>query len=157
SITVLGNLAQNSGPDYLAAQFTAMGVKVNLVKVDFTTYAADLNSTSFTWDVTVAQLSSISNFAKLPSTFAVPFMSGKSVADGGRNLYNIQDDQVEADIAEANAASGDAACAAWGKLQVRYLQRFDFLPLGAPVDQWFSSKLQFDANVVEPLTMRVLK
>ncbi|HEY4332484.1 MAG TPA: ABC transporter substrate-binding protein, partial [Ilumatobacteraceae bacterium] len=47
SITVLGNLAQNSGPDYLAAQFTAMGVKVNLVKVDFTTYAADLNSTSF--------------------------------------------------------------------------------------------------------------
>lgn len=157
SLSVLGTTSQNSGPDYLTAQFKEMGANVELTKVDFATYAKNLNSTDFSWDVTVAQLGSINAFAALPSTFAVPYMSGKVVADGGRNLYHIIDPGIEADVAKALSTTGDESCQAWSSLQKRYLTRSDFLPLGVPVDNWFSRNVEFQPMPIQPLTWRVVQ
>jgi peptide/nickel transport system substrate-binding protein len=153
-ITVLGLTTQNSGPDYLAAQFKALGATVNLVKVDFATYASDLEGSNFSWDVTVAQLQSIDAFAALPSTFAVPYMSGKTAPEGGFNLYNIVDPTLESYIAKGLSTTGTQSCAAWAQVQERYLTQYDFLPLDIPIDNWFSSNVHVQTPI-EPLTWRV--
>jgi peptide/nickel transport system substrate-binding protein len=156
TVNLLGGTFQNTGPDYLLAQFKALGANVVFTKVDFAAYAADLQGAHFTWDVTVAALSSATSFAALPSNFAVPFMSGPTLAKGGRNLYSIIDPEIDADVAAALATTGSGTCPAWAKVQQRYLQQHDFLPLGSAVDQFFSKKLDFGLSPVQPVTWRVL-
>jgi peptide/nickel transport system substrate-binding protein len=156
TINLLGGTFQNSGPDYLLAQFKAIGANVVFTKVDFAAYAADLQGAHFTWDVTVAALTSAASFAALPSNFAVPFMSGPTLAHGGRNLYSIIDPTIDSEVSTALATTGSGTCPAWYKVQERYLQQHDFLPLGSAVDQWFGKSVDYGIGPVEPLTWRVL-
>ncbi|HET6309888.1 MAG TPA: ABC transporter substrate-binding protein [Candidatus Nitrosotalea sp.] len=155
TINLLGGTFQNSGPDYLLAQFQSLGANVVFTKVDFAAYAANLQGAKFTWDVTVAALTSAASFSPLPSNFAVPFMSGKTLPEGGRNIYWIRDPVIEDLVGKALATTGTGLCPAWAAVQERYLAQHDFLPLGSAVDQWFSRNVQFQTDPVEPLTWRI--
>lgn len=130
---------QPAGPEYLQAQFNALGITVALVNTDLPSFLSNLRGAAFD----VAILSTANAAPQIGSS--APLVSGKFFPQG--NNYAQIDDPVAAQAAQdALNATGSAACALWATFQQTLLKNYDYMPLSSPNYYWFGRGVDFYAS-----------
>jgi peptide/nickel transport system substrate-binding protein len=127
--------SMNSGPDYVAEQWTKLGVSVTLNKKQQVDWVGDLRSGNFDaapfpiGDANNVPIGNLTNFIGQPPP-------------AGTNLARIFDPTFEqAFVAATNASEADR-CNALGALQRAMVATYDFVPLANQQTQWFSRGLK---------------
>lgn len=117
-----GQDARAAGAEYLASQWKAIGVDVDVKALP----EAQLNEQLFGaggWDVAWA------NFTfNLPSQM-VAFVSGPTPADGGANFPAIANADYDAAVKAATPQVGDAGCADWATAEKALLAGYNPVPM----------------------------
>lgn len=153
TIKVAGQLSQNNGPDYLAAQFTAAGFDVILSKTERGTYATAYLSGNF--DVAISEGRSVNpdpNGAGLVGLF-----TGTPIPAGSNASFKDYP-TIDAEIAAANASTGAESCRHWAAVQRELLQRLVILPTVVVNYDWYGRGVQFLGGLgpefVDPIYLR---
>ena len=130
SMSVPGEPSQGSGPEYLQAQFSQLGINVSAPVLDFNSWNAD----EFTgkWDAVEVEF----NFAAPPQAW-IPFMSGPLPLKGVNVDYTVNP-TVDQAVSTFRSTSGTTRCQALMTMQTSLLMNFDLYPLVAEKAYWFS-------------------
>lgn len=137
AITLLGVTDQAQGPEYVAAQWTAVGIQVTQNAQPTATAIAA--STAGNFDAFIFRYTN-----GLPNLFtAYPYWTG-TFAPAGNNYGRIANaDATRAGAAAASAATPAEACKDWSTWQRALLLNYDTLPLASIQVQWFSRGMKF--------------
>jgi peptide/nickel transport system substrate-binding protein len=149
SIVVTAYDGQNSGPEYLAAQFNSAGIQVDLRKTEYNSWA--VSQVSGTFDVLVPTFAGAAPVVGLlPAYFSGPF------PPAGLNRTRTDDSVLTDALTQARSAAQDQRCPYWSQYQQRILTKHHALPLAAPQTLWFSRGFTFSANPnwLEPWSVR---
>ncbi len=133
-LKVIGYTGQNSGPEYLAESFNAIGAASDLAVTDFDTFGGALFGTG-DWDI-----SSFPFNPPMPSPNTITgFVSGPA-PDKGSNVGSVQNDTFVSERLEALKNIGDERCKHWVAAQESLVKNVDLLPLVNDIATWFGQK-----------------
>lgn len=154
TLRLIGTQNLKPGLEYLGAQFTAMGAKVEIAPMDTPQVNAD--AVAGNWDVAAFPIYS---FFPVPGE-NIAFFTGPSPDEGGSNLYRYNDPVLDKNIADASSTTGEARCKAWGVVQKRFLSEGHIFPLGlSTFNNFTTANVTVEplghGNVVEPTSLRV--
>jgi peptide/nickel transport system substrate-binding protein len=140
--------ATSHGPEYIAAQWEAAGVKANFTDQDIGTYAGLFQKGNFD-----AAIITPSNIVPAPGSFGVVIYGSPPPA--GTNLGRSINPAADAEVALGEQTVGAESCKHWSNVQALKLQSHDYLPLaGAPIE-WFTKGINLFPDVtLDPLTLR---
>lgn len=138
TILVAGADFQSSGPDYLAAQFTAAGFSVKLSKTD----RGNFTQRVVKGDLDVAVDDATSATPDPNGTGTLALFTGP-IPPAGTNFIFMDYPDIDAEIAAANASTGAEACKHWAKVQQELLKRYVVIPMGAAQIQFYGRGIQF--------------
>lgn len=129
------------GPEYIAAQWTQVGVTVDFTDLDYTTWA--INGRQGNFDANIVNTTSAT-----PATGSfIGYLTGPTPNQSGTNYaYNI-DPTLVGMIASAEASVGDASCRIWSGVQARMLTQHHMLPLASAEYQWFGNGAAIEPTV----------
>src|SRR5579884_1579422 len=117
-------------PDYLIKQWTDLGVTVVSNITDTSTW---ISSYLFpgNYDATILQ---VNGTAPLPAKLASRLSGPPKIP----NYARINDPVLDREYAAAEASTGAQSCQHWANFQEELLKHYDYLPLVAQTNHWFS-------------------
>ncbi|HZU74638.1 MAG TPA: ABC transporter substrate-binding protein [Acidimicrobiales bacterium] len=117
-------------PDYLIKQWTDLGVTVVSNITDTSTW---ISSYLFpgNYDATILQ---VNGTAPLPAKLASRLSGPPKIP----NYARITDPVLDREYAAAEASTGAQSCRHWASFQEELLKNYDYLPLVAQTNHWFS-------------------
>lgn len=140
--------------DYIDAQLTAAGAKVDSNIVDTTAYWSDLATGQGDWDIAlIGDLNSTDSISA-----SIDRVTGPAVEAGGRNYSGASNVTAYNDLTAALSTTNEGKqCADYESAQKSLLQQEDIVPLIAVPVQYVSAKdvtVHVDGNYVDYATLR---
>lgn len=122
-----------NGPEYIDSALESAGFTVNFEQLDFNSWLKRLLAGTF--DIAVTTNSSVT---PAPSIGVAQIIGPHYPA--GYNWGDVQNPAALSEWALAKTTFGTTRCTHWSNVQKDLLQHYDFLPLAAPVSDWFATK-----------------
>jgi peptide/nickel transport system substrate-binding protein len=131
SLHLMTDNTLNPGPEYVAEQWKALGINVNLDNLPYQQYVTKLLASDH--DASFVESSSPGPiFGPMSQRLTGP------IPPQGTNYAATYDDTLNAIQARAITKSGQDSCADWSQFQKRLWENWTMLPLGAPYQYLFA-------------------